>query len=110
AFGAKSQGYPEYVVAVAVARVTGRPVRWVEGRIEVMTAGTRGRGQWQRTRLAAGRDGRLLGYSLEVLADVGAYPHTGAMVPMMTAAMSTGAYRTPRVSATARCVLSTLQQ
>jgi carbon-monoxide dehydrogenase large subunit len=108
AFGAKSQVYPEYVVAVAVARVTGRPVRWVEDRIEAMTAATRGRGQWQATRLAADRDGRLLGYSLDVIADIGAYPHTGAMVPMMTAAMSTGAYRTPRVSATARCVLSNL--
>jgi carbon-monoxide dehydrogenase large subunit len=106
AFGAKSQAYPEYVVAVAVARVTGRPVRWVEDRIEAMTAATRGRGQWQSTRLAADADGRLLGYELDVLADVGAYPHPGAMVPMMTVAMSTGAYRTPRVSARARCVLS----
>src|SRR5206468_4390833 len=81
-------------------------VRWLEDRIEAMTAGTRSRGQWQTTRLAADSDGRLLGYELDVLADIGAYPHSGAMVPMMTAAMSTGAYRTPRVSATARCVLS----
>jgi len=106
AFGAKSQAYPEYVVAVALARVTGRPVRWVEDRIEAMTAAPRGRGQWQSTRLAADAEGHLLGYSLDVLADIGAYPHTGAQVPMFTAAMSTGAYRTPRVSATARCVLS----
>ena len=106
AFGAKSQGYPEYVVAVGLARVTGRPVRWVEDRIEAMTAATRGRGQWQSTRLAADAEGHLLGYELDVLADIGAYPHTGAQVPMFTAAMSTGAYRTPRVSATARCVLS----
>ncbi|WP_336027148.1 xanthine dehydrogenase family protein molybdopterin-binding subunit [Geodermatophilus sp. FMUSA9-8] len=107
AFGAKSQGCPEYVVAVALARLTGRPVRWSEDRIEAMTAATRGRGQDQVTRMAADADGRILAYSLDVLADLGAYPHTGAQVPSFTVGMATGAYRTPRVGARATCVLTT---
>jgi len=106
AFGTKSQVFPEHVIAVAVARELGRPVRWVEDRREAMSAGIRGRGQWQSTRLAADGDGRLLSYELTVLADVGAYPHTGTQVPMTTASMAPGPYRIPRVSATARCVLT----
>ncbi|MFI6732780.1 xanthine dehydrogenase family protein molybdopterin-binding subunit [Nonomuraea sp. NPDC050451] len=106
AFGAKSQTYPEYLVAALLAVHLGRPVRWCEDRAEAMLAGPRGRGQHQRVRLAAGEDGTFLAYELLVDADIGAYPHLGAFVPMMTGAMSTGAYRTPRVHTRVRCVLT----
>ncbi|MFC7642814.1 xanthine dehydrogenase family protein molybdopterin-binding subunit [Streptosporangium lutulentum] len=107
AFGAKSQIYPEYVVVAYLARRLNRPVRWVEDRNEAMLAATRGRGQHQRVRLAADADGTFLAYELRVDAGIGAYPHTGAFVPTMTAAMSGGAYRTPRVHAHLRSVLTT---
>ncbi|MEV4106054.1 xanthine dehydrogenase family protein molybdopterin-binding subunit [Nonomuraea sp. NPDC049695] len=106
AFGAKSQTYPEYVVAALLAVHLRRPVRWCEDRAEAMLAGPRGRGQTQRVRLAADEDGVFLAYELLIDADIGAYPHTGAFVPMMTGAMSTGAYRTPRVHTRVRCVLT----
>ncbi|MEU6779944.1 xanthine dehydrogenase family protein molybdopterin-binding subunit [Nonomuraea angiospora] len=106
AFGAKSQTYPEYLVAALLALHLGRPVRWCEDRAEAMLAGPRGRGQHQRVRLAADEDGAFLAYELLVDADIGAYPHIGAFVPMMTGAMSTGAYRTPRVHTRVRCVLT----
>ncbi|MEV6029747.1 xanthine dehydrogenase family protein molybdopterin-binding subunit [Nonomuraea sp. NPDC052116] len=106
AFGAKSQTYPEYLVAALLALHLGRPVRWCEDRAEAMLAGPRGRGQHQRVRLAADEDGTFLAYELLVDADIGAYPHIGAFVPMMTGAMSTGAYRTPRVHTRVRCVLT----
>ncbi|MGP3932078.1 xanthine dehydrogenase family protein molybdopterin-binding subunit [Nonomuraea sp. KM88] len=107
AFGAKSQTYPEYVVAALLAIHLGRPVRWCEDRAEALLAGPRGRGQNQRVRLAADDDGTFLAYELLVDAGVGGYPHTGAFVPMMTGAMSTGAYRTPHVHTRIRCVLTT---
>ncbi|MFI7224816.1 xanthine dehydrogenase family protein molybdopterin-binding subunit [Nonomuraea angiospora] len=106
AFGAKSQTYPEYLVAALLAVHLGRPVRWCEDRAEAMLAGPRGRGQHQRVRLAADEDGTFLAYELLVDAGIGAYPHLGAFVPMMTGAMSTGAYRTPRVHTRVRCVLT----
>ncbi|MFB9630531.1 xanthine dehydrogenase family protein molybdopterin-binding subunit [Nonomuraea helvata] len=106
AFGAKSQTYPEYVVAALLAVHLRRPVRWCEDRAEAMLAGPRGRGQTQRVRLAADEDGVFLAYELLIDAGIGAYPHTGAFVPMMTGAMSTGAYRTPRVHTQVRCVLT----
>ncbi|MEV0233072.1 xanthine dehydrogenase family protein molybdopterin-binding subunit [Nonomuraea sp. NPDC050786] len=106
AFGAKSQTYPEYVVAALLAVHLRRPVRWCEDRAEAMLAGPRGRGQTQRVRLAADEDGVFLAYELLIDAGIGAYPHTGAFVPAMTGAMSTGAYRTPRVHTRVRCVLT----
>ena len=107
AFGAKSRTFPEYVVVAYLARLLDRPVRWVEDRNEAMLAATRGRGQRQRVRLAADPDGTFLAYELKIDAGVGAYPHTGAFVPTMTAAMSGGPYRTPRVHAHLRSVLTT---
>ncbi|MDX3074106.1 xanthine dehydrogenase family protein molybdopterin-binding subunit [Streptomyces sp. NPDC088354] len=106
AFGGKSASFPEFVVAVFLAVELQRPVRWIEDRLESMTAATRGRGQDQRARLAADAEGRLLAYELHIDADVGAYPHLGVGLPMQTAWMATGAYTTPRVHSTVRSVLT----
>ncbi|MGO9784649.1 MAG: xanthine dehydrogenase family protein molybdopterin-binding subunit [Streptosporangiaceae bacterium] len=107
AFGTKSGSYPEYVLACHLARLLGRPVRWVEDRAEALATSTRGRGQQQEARLAATEDGRLLGYELRADASIGAYPHTGDAIPGETGAMATGSYRTPRVYARIRTVLTT---
>jgi aerobic carbon-monoxide dehydrogenase large subunit len=104
AFGSKNAAFPEFVAVVFLAVMLRRPVRWIEDRLESMLTATRGRGQDQRVRLAADADGRLLAYELNVDADVGAYPHLGVGLPMQTAWMATGPYRTPRVHATVRSV------
>ncbi|WP_233273295.1 xanthine dehydrogenase family protein molybdopterin-binding subunit [Streptomyces broussonetiae] len=106
AFGSKSAAFPEFVAVAHLAVKLGRPVRWIEDRLESMLVATRGRGQDQRVRLAADADGRLLAYELSINADVGAYPHLGAGLPMQTAWMAAGAYTTPRVHATLRSVLT----
>jgi aerobic carbon-monoxide dehydrogenase large subunit len=106
AFGAKSGGYPEYVLAAYLARLLGRPVRWVEDRAEALATATRGRGQEQQARIAATEDGRLLAYELRIQCGLGAYPHTGDALPLETGAMSTGCYQTPRVHAHVRTVLT----
>lgn len=106
AFGSKSAAFPEFVVVAHLAVKLGRPVRWIEDRLESMLVATRGRGQDQKVRLAADAEGRLLAYELTIDADVGAYPHLGVGLPMQTAWMATGAYTTPRVHATLRSVLT----
>lgn len=106
AFGSKSAAFPEFVVVAYLAVKLGRPVRWIEDRMESMFVATRGRGQDQSVRLAADADGRLLAYELSINADVGAYPHLGAGLPMQTVWMAAGAYTTPRVHATLRSVLT----
>ncbi|MFE3771594.1 xanthine dehydrogenase family protein molybdopterin-binding subunit [Streptomyces sp. NPDC059122] len=106
AFGSKSAAFPEFVIVAYLAVKLGRPVRWIEDRMESMLVATRGRGQDQTVRLAADADGRLLAYALTIDADIGAYPHLGVGLPMQTAWMATGAYTTPRVHATLRSVLT----
>jgi carbon-monoxide dehydrogenase large subunit len=106
AFGSKSALFPEYVAVAFLAVRLGRPVRWIEDRLESMLVATRGRGQDQHVRLAADADGRLLAYELRIDADVGAYPHLGVGLPMQTAWMATGPYATPLVHATVRSVLT----
>ncbi|MFL4492638.1 xanthine dehydrogenase family protein molybdopterin-binding subunit [Streptomyces sp. VTCC 41912] len=106
AFGSKSAAFPEFVIVAYLAVKLGRPVRWIEDRMESMLVATRGRGQDQTVRLAADTDGRLLAYALTIDADIGAYPHLGVGLPMQTAWMATGAYTTPRVHATLRSVLT----
>ncbi|MGW5663538.1 molybdopterin cofactor-binding domain-containing protein [Streptomyces sp. NPDC003758] len=106
AFGSKSAAFPEVVVVAHLAVKLGRPVRWIEDRLESMLVATRGRGQDQTVRLAADAEGRLLAYELTIDADVGAYPHLGVGLPMQTAWMATGAYTTPRVHARLRSVLT----
>lgn len=106
AFGSKSAAFPEFVTVAHLAVKLGRPVRWIEDRRESMLVATRGRGQDQTVRLAADADGRLLAYALSIDADVGAYPHLGAGLPMQTAWMAAGAYITPRIHATLRSVLT----
>src|SRR5215831_19462790 len=72
-FGSKLQVTAEEVLALLVARKVGRPVKWTESRSEGNLTVHHGRDQWQRIRIAADRDGRLRGLSVDLLADMGAY-------------------------------------
>jgi aerobic carbon-monoxide dehydrogenase large subunit len=72
-FGSKLQVTAEEVLAVLVARKIGRPVKWTESRSEGNMTVHHGRDQWQRIRVAADRDGRIRGLSVDLLADMGAY-------------------------------------
>ncbi|HEU5160927.1 MAG TPA: xanthine dehydrogenase family protein molybdopterin-binding subunit [Streptosporangiaceae bacterium] len=106
AFGAKSQTHPEYLAVFAVARRLGRPVRWIEDRAEALTAATHGRDQRARVRVGADETGRILALDAEIIADVGAYPHTGGFIPDMTCWVFAGPYATPRLRVRARSVVT----
>jgi len=109
AFGSKLQVTAEEVLAVLIARKLGRPVKWTESRSEGNMTVHHGRDQWQRLRLAADSDGRLRGFDVDLLADMGAYlmlvtagvPILGAFmysyrfrcVGVFTTKMPTDAYR-----------------
>lgn len=106
AFGGKSQIYPEYIVATHVARMLGRPVRWIEDRRESFLSASSGRGQNQRVRLAADATGRLLAAEVELDGDAGAYPHIGALVPTFTTTVLSGPYRIPKMSVRVRSIVT----
>jgi len=72
-FGAKLQVYAEEMLALALAKRLGRPIKWVEERSENYLASHHGRDQIQEVELAADADGRIHGYRMKILANMGGY-------------------------------------
>ncbi len=72
-FGSKLNVYAEEVIALILARKLGRPVKWTESRSEGYQATIHGRDQIQDIEIAATRDGQILGLSVDLKADMGAY-------------------------------------
>jgi carbon-monoxide dehydrogenase large subunit len=95
-FGAKLNINPDEILAVALARELGRPVRWTETRSEAGGSTHQGRGQLQRIELAADDDGKLLGCRVHIDADMGAYMMLITPgVPLLGSFLYTGVYDVP---------------
>ncbi|MGZ4306701.1 MAG: xanthine dehydrogenase family protein molybdopterin-binding subunit [Solirubrobacteraceae bacterium] len=96
AFGSKGVIAPE-IAAVAIAAIDlGRPMKWIEDRLENFTAAYQGRGIGADIELALSDDGRMLGIRARLLADLGAYLLPNTVIPPHTAAMLiTGCYDIP---------------
>jgi aerobic carbon-monoxide dehydrogenase large subunit len=92
AFGMKGMTYPEHTVTAAIALRLGQPVMWQERRREHMSGGTHGRGSVHRVKLMGARDGRIQRAEIDILADVGAYPHNGAGIPTLSRLVALGLY------------------
>ncbi len=72
-FGNKVGAYPGYICAIVASIVTGRPVKWVEDRIENLTATSFARDYHMTAEIAASRDGKVQALRVHVLADHGAF-------------------------------------
>ncbi len=72
-FGGKVPVYPGYVVAVAASVLTGKPVKWIEDRMENIQADSFARDYHITAELAAKRDGTLTGLRFKTVADHGAF-------------------------------------
>jgi carbon-monoxide dehydrogenase large subunit len=97
-FGQKMHVTPEDVAVAALARRTGRPVKWVETRRENLAAAAHARDGRVEIEAAVAADGTLLALRSRVLSDAGAYhiyPLTAALEPLGTALILPGPYRTP---------------
>jgi aerobic carbon-monoxide dehydrogenase large subunit len=98
AFGGKAGVTAEHAVAIAAARVLGRPVSWVENRSENMVAMPHGRGQVQYVEMGFARDGTIVGLRCRMVGDAGAYAgFGGALVLGPTYTMAQGVYRIPAI-------------
>lgn len=105
-FGAKIGADPEFALVCCLARRLDRPVRWSESRSENMTGMLHGRAQLQTVTIGGSADGDVLAYRIDVLADGGAYPRLGVLLPMFTRLMAPAVYDIPRVESRARVVLT----
>jgi carbon-monoxide dehydrogenase large subunit len=77
-FGNKVPVYPGYLCAIVASIVTGRPVKWVEDRLENLVSTAFSRDYVMRGEIAANREGRILAVRTNVLADHGAFNGTAA--------------------------------
>ncbi len=106
-FGVRGEFYAEdFLIPFASFRL-GRPVKWVEDRVEHLTSANHSREVLCQVELAAKNDGTLLGLRATVYGDMGAYVRThGSVVPALTAVMMTGPYRIPNFHASVNCVMT----
>ncbi len=106
-FGGKLQQTPEEMLAFAVARRLGKPVKYTETRSESLMSGHHGRDQWQRLTLSATKDGKVTGLKVDLLADLGAYVAiVGGGVPVLGAFMFNAIYKIPAYRFTTRNILT----
>ena len=106
-FGARGEFYPEDFLVPCAALRLGRPVKWIEDRVEHLSAINHSREQRYELALALGPDGRFLGLRAEMTNDMGAFLRThGTVVPGLSAGMLPGPYEMEAYRCRVRCVLT----
>ena len=100
-FGSKLDVYAEELLAVALARRLGTPVKWVEERSENALATIHGRDFVTTLELAATRDGKITALRANVHASMGAYLQLVTPgIPLLGAWIYAGPYAIPNYSVT----------
>lgn len=87
--------YPEEVVLPWISMRLGRPVKWIEDRLENFYATTQERGQVHWAEIALTQDGRVLGIHDTFLHDAGAYAPYGLTVALNSQCTLLGQYDVP---------------
>jgi len=106
-FGIKGVLYPEDLLVGLLAMRLGRPVKWIEDRLEHMMSAVHAREQVHEIELGLDADGRIVALRDHVLVDTGAYNPLGLVIPYNTIAHLMGPYRVPAFEATAEGVITT---
>jgi carbon-monoxide dehydrogenase large subunit len=70
-FGGKVPVYPGYVIAVAASVLLGKPVKWIEDRMENLQADSFARDYHMTAEIAAKKDGTMTALRIKTLADHG---------------------------------------
>src|ERR1700735_4682814 len=106
-FGIKLSVFPYVVLIALAAKITSRPVKWTEDRVEHLVSASSGPNRVTTTEAAVTTDGRILGLKLDQLEDYGAFlraPMPGPLYRMHGAV--TGAYDIANVDVKNRVVLT----
>lgn len=96
-FGPKAGPYAEHFLTVAAARALNQPIKWTEDRSENMVAMAHGRAMVLAAKLGVTNDGAITGLDVDVVADCGAYPAIGGVLPTLTQMMIQGVYAIPKI-------------
>ena len=103
AFGSKGVMAVEAVALAVAAMELGRPLKWVEDRVENFLGAHQGRGIEGEVELGLDAAGRIVALKASILADLGAYLLPTTAIPPHTAAMlMTGCYDIPAAAVSVR--------
>jgi carbon-monoxide dehydrogenase large subunit len=72
-FGNKVGAYPGYVCSVVASIVTGKPVKWIEDRMDNLMTTAFARDYWMKGKIAATKDGKITGLWCHTTADHGGF-------------------------------------
>jgi carbon-monoxide dehydrogenase large subunit len=107
-FGSKEHLYADEVFVALAAMRLGRPVKWIEDRVEHFTATLHARDAIHYARLALDEDGRFIAISSDVVGNLGAHPSNVGTGPFrISGTMLPGPYRFGSAGIRIRAVLTT---
>jgi carbon-monoxide dehydrogenase large subunit len=92
-FGLKIGAYREDVVCAAASKHLGRPVKWIEDRSEHLAASGQAREESFDIEAAVTDQGQILGLTVNMTTDAGAYPGIGGMLGALIESMTPGPYK-----------------
>ncbi len=81
-FGIKVHVYPDEIAVAAMAKILGRPVRFVADRFESFVSDIHARDHRAKGRIAVNNDGTIIGFDIDDLTGIGpysVYPRTSAI-------------------------------
>lgn len=97
-FGSKLTMFPYIVVLAVCARLAGRPVKWIEDRLEHLSSSSVAPNRVTRIRAAYDTDGTIHAFRMEHFDDHGAYLRAPMPAPIYRMhGLSTNCYRIPNV-------------
>ncbi len=107
-FGLKGSTFPEYICALHAARDLGKPIKWNDTRSGSFLSDHHGRDQDFDCEMALDKDGHILAIRCTGFGNLGAYmTMLGPLFSTLNIAKHVnGAYRTPLIEVSTRCVFT----
>lgn len=105
-FGTKAHVYPEDLLMPFLARRYGRPVQWIEDRLEHLQSACHSRDQVHEAEIAFDDAGRILALRDRMIMDCGAWNPVGIGIPYNTVCHIPGPYRIDHLSISARVAVT----
>lgn len=96
AFG-RREDISVHIILPLMAKITGRPVKWVMTRQETMIMQTKRTPITFKLKTGVKNDGTITAWQSEVIGDTGAYASTGASIVHQSMYVATGPYEVPHV-------------
>lgn len=107
AFGVKQAIFPYVVMCCVASKLVGRPIKWVEDRLEHLTAATAAPNRVVEVRAAVNKDGRVVALDYDQLDDYGAYFRPPMPGPLYRQhGVMTGPYDIPNIRIRNRAVMT----